>query len=255
VCPGRLHAFIEARLRHRDTRGVNLLNSSLSAWLRYYGFLEIIRSRYEQMSTPYVEAVKLQMERTKADVVIGQPSSRYLTQEELLEMQRLGQVAQRLHLDIESFYVFANILLDRIASTFRYYFWRKPQWNHRQLVQRIAKICEEKPLSAVPIDILTIPADLQRHVVNYRNTRIEHVEEPRFQFATMWNSDKKAKIYPTLLYPEQGEVESLQYSTGDINELLALIGRYIIAMLDFFDANAEKSILRLGRTNHQRSSE
>ena len=45
---------------------------------------------------------------------------------------------------------------------------------------------------------------------------------------------KKAKISPILLYPKEGQAESLQYSIGDIDEILAL-----------FDANAEKSVIPL----------
>jgi hypothetical protein len=126
----RPHAFIEAPYSHQDTRGVNLLNSSLGAWIRYYDFLAVIRNRYEQVSTPYIDTVRTQFEKSKIEADTGQSSSHSLTAEELLENQRLDQIAQILHLDIESFYVFANILLDRIASTFQYYFWRKPKWNH-----------------------------------------------------------------------------------------------------------------------------
>jgi hypothetical protein len=192
----RLRAFTKARLQPRDTREVNLLNSSLAAWFRYYDFLIIIRNRYEQVRTPYTEALKMQLEETT------ETGPRSLTREELVVMQNLLQFTPILHLDIDSFYLFANILLDRIASTFRYYFWRKPKWNHWQLVQNIARICEKKPLSVVPDDILTIPIDLQRRIVDYRNRRIEHVEEPRFQFSTTWGSDNKPKIHTMLLYPE-----------------------------------------------------
>jgi len=95
----------------------------------------------------------------------------------------------------------------------------------------------------VPADVLTMPAELQRQVVDYRNTRVEHAEDPRLRFATTWGPDHKARIYPMVLFPREGEAESLQNPTGDIEGLLILVGRYISAMLDFFDANADKSIL------------
>lgn len=239
----RLNAFVEARFRHQDTRSVNILNASLHAWGRYYGFLLAIRSRYEQISTRYVQASRMQFERMKSELGAGQSSPRPLTPGELVGAQRLDEIRQTLHLDIESFYVFANILLDRIASTFGYYFWRKPKWNHWQLVSNIERICAEKPLAIVAPDILTIPAELQRHVVAYRNTHIEHVEEPRLLFGTAWGPDNKAKIHPTLLYPEHGDAEALQIFTGDLDEILGLVSKYIIGMLDFFDANADKSVL------------
>ena len=245
---GEGSAFIQARVRHQDIHGVNLLNSALSSWIRYHDFLVIIRDRYEQLSTPYIEAIIKGFDSVKTEAGPGQSSSRTLTTEEQLEMQRLHQIGQVLHLDIESFYVFANILLDRIASTFRYYFWRKPEWNHRQLMESISKICEKKSLSVVPDNILGMPADLEQRIVKYRNKLIEHVEEPRIVHATRWDADKKAKIAPSLLFPMDEEEDSFQHSTGDIDEILARVDRYIIAMLDFFDANAEKSILPLSKS-------
>ena len=235
----RLHDFFQSRLRHPDTDTFNLLNTSIGAWLRYYGFLQIVRARYQQATVEFVEAMQRQYEARKSE-----PSgSRPVTPEELAEMQRTTEIGNRLHLEIESFYIFANILLDRIASTFRFYFWKKPQWNHRQLTSHMERICTKKQLTVTPNCILQMPADLEKQIVSYRNTRIEHVEEPRLQFATMWNSDKKTKISPIFLYPQPGEAESQQNPTGDLEEILRLLDSYVVAMLDFFDANADKSIL------------
>jgi len=158
-------------------------------------------------------------------------------------MQRFSEITRTLHLDIESFYMFADILLDRMASTFSYYFWRSPKWNHRKLVSHIAKICEGKSLTITSDEIFTIPNNLLQLVVEYRNKYIQHAEEPRLQFATSWGSDLKAKIYPMVLYPREGEVESFQKPTHDLDEILDLIGSYIIAMLDIFEDNADKSMV------------
>src|SRR2546426_9526647 len=92
-------------------------------------------------------------------------------------------------------------------------------------------------------NLLEMPAELQKHIVSYRNTRIEHVEEPRLSFGTVWDGSGKTKIAPGFLYPEPGEAETMQNPTGDVDEILLLLDNYIIAILDLFDANAEKSIL------------
>lgn len=175
--------------------------------------------------------------------MVGPGKSRQVTPEELEEMERTRTLTLRVHLEIESFYVFANILLDRIASTFRFYFWRRPKWNHRQLAQNLEKICTKKFLVVPLDDLLKMPHKLEELIVAYRNTRIEHVEEPRLIFGTSWGPDKRAKITPNVLYPAPGEVEKIQHSTADLDGLLASLDTYMTSMLDFLDANADKSIL------------
>ena len=235
----RLHEFIQTRLRHADTHTLNLLNTSIGAWLRYYGFLQIVRARYQQATVEFVEAMQRQHEARKSE-----PSgSRPMTPEELAEMQRTADIGNRLHLEIESFHIFANILLDRIASTFRYYFWKKANWNHRHLMTNLESICVSRKFQLPDTELLKMPRELDEKIVAYRNTRVEHVEEPRLLFATTWGADKKAKIYPTLLYPTDGEAKSVQKPSADIDELMALLDRYMIALLNFFEANADQSIL------------
>ena len=174
---------------------------------------------------------------------MGQSINRSVTLEEYAEMQRMADIATRLHLDIESAFVFANILLDRIASTFRYYFWKRANWSHRQLMESLEAICVKRGFQVPNPELLKIPEELDTKIVAYRNKRIEHVEEPLLQFATQWGPDKKARIDPILLYPTEGEVESAQKPSGDIDEIMSLLDRYMIAMLDFFDVNADKSVL------------
>jgi hypothetical protein len=238
----RLHTFIGSLPRQRDTYSANLLLSSLGTWLRYYGFLEVVRSRYGETSIRSTEAIRIQQENIRRETQTNQPSSCPYTQEEWLELQNLLETSKMLHLDIESFYMFADILLDRMASTFSYYFWRNPKWNHRKLVDHIEKICEGKRLTITNGEILTIPYNLLQIVVEYRNKHIQHAQEPRLIFTTSWDSDLKAKIRPMLSHSQEGEVESFQKSTHDLNDILDLIGRYIIAMLDVFEANADKSV-------------
>src|SRR5207247_1838375 len=183
----RIHSFVEERLRHPDNRTVNLLNGSVSAWLRYYEFLNLIRDRYGKTSTAFVAAMKRQQE----GMMSNPAGPRRLTQDEWEEMQRNAEIGRRLHLEIESFYIFANILLDRVASTFRFYFWGKPNWNHMHLATNLRNICVKKSLRVPDANLLQMPADLQEHIVEYRNKRIEHVEEPRLHFGTVWDGSGK----------------------------------------------------------------
>lgn len=237
----RINAFMQARDHREDTKTWNLLNTSFGGWLRYWTFLTVIRDRYVDASEAHTRAWRVLHESiekgSRAD------ERRPLTPDQREEYDRIARQSVRVHLEIESFYVFANILLDRIASTFRFYFWRRSNWNHRQLSQNLEKICVSKSLHVSSRDFFKMPDKLEGLIVKYRNTRIEHVEEPRLILGTSWSPSSRVKIVPMVLYPSADEAEEVQHSTADLDELLEVLGAYMAIMLDLFDANAAKSIL------------
>ena len=76
------------------------VNSRIQPWHRYHGFLTIIRERYEAEAKRYDPHPK--------------PGVRvYRVTEDLRE---------RLQLEVETFYLFANMLLDQIAVNVRFFF-------------------------------------------------------------------------------------------------------------------------------------
>jgi len=237
---------MQARDHREDTQTWNLLNTSLGSWLRYRLFLGVIRDRYVKASEVHTRDWQLLLESVEKRSTAGESHS--MTGDERKEYDRITQHSMRVHLEIESFYVFANILLDRIASTFRFYLWRRPEWNHRQLSQNLEKICTKKSLQVPSPDLLKMPHALEDLIVKYRNTKIEHVDEPRMILGTTWSPTSRVRIVPIVLYPSPGEAEEVQHSTADLDELLASLDAYMTTMLDFFDANAHKSILPPQRT-------
>lgn len=93
--PERHHTFVEPRFRHPHTYIANILNTSLSAWSRYFAFLEIIHNRYTKVSALYTEAMHRQLEANRAEA-----GSRQLTAEQWEEMQRTSALGLQVHLEI-----------------------------------------------------------------------------------------------------------------------------------------------------------
>ncbi len=237
----RISGFMQARDHRQDTQTWNLLNTTLGGWLRYRTFLGVIRDRYVEVSEAHTRAWQLLRESMAQHSTVGE--SRSLTQDEQKEYDRIAQHSVRVHLKIESFYIFAKILLDRIASTFGFYFFRDPKWRHARLMKDFERVAAREKLTGQSDVILKAARHLRDGIGNYRNKRIVHVEEPRLALGTSWSPTSRVKIVPILLYPEPGEAEKAQHSTADLDELLALLDSYMTGMLDFFDANADKSIL------------
>ncbi len=238
----RIAAFMETRDHRQDTQTWNLLNASFGGWLRYRNFLGVIRDRYVEASEAHTHAWQLLHESIERGSTVGERQS--FTQDQQEEYDRIAQHSLRIHLEIESFYIFAKILLDRTASTFGFCFFRDPKWRHARLIKDIQTVAARDKLTG-ELDIILEPAkQLRDRVGAYRNERIVHVQEPRMIFGTSWSPTSRVKIVPIVLYPSPGEAEKIQHSTADLDELLASLDAYMTTMLGFFDANAAKSILR-----------
>jgi hypothetical protein len=249
----RIRSFIDVRMDRAvreaelnpdavDGRTLNLLSSLLDGWARYYGFLCITLARYEEGKVPYVNAQRERIRRlTDAE---DSPASRALSDEEYIGLDEIARLAEKVHLDIETFHLNAKILLDRIAVTCRFYFWRKKdsRWTHVALVQNLENVCHKKGFLHDPA-LFSLARDLGRRVVHYRDKRIAHVQEPRLNFGTSIGPDGRVRICPIFLYPEPGEAERGQIPTEDLPELMELIEQYVHAMLDLFEANAGRSVL------------
>ncbi len=234
----KLETFGRNCQKHQDTKTLNILNASLSSWARYFNFLELIMSRHDKAAAIYSERMKKCLDAMKAKGA----GTWEVTQEEQKEMDAVNAMGKELHLDIESFYVFSNILLDRVASTFRLYFWNRADWNERQLLTNFQNVIIGRKLLLTPADLYTRLCVVDKLIVKYRNKRIEHVEEPRLYFGTAWNQ-RGVMISPMLVYPKEGEAETEQYTTDNLSEIMININDYLIGMLDFFEANTTRSIL------------
>ncbi len=227
----RIQAFITSvLLKHRDVKAVNTLIKRFNTCVRYLHFLQIIRARYEAVNPLYMAA----LERWHSHNWSG---PRTMTSEELLEQQRMGDLGVELHLEIESFHVFANILLDRIADTVRYYFWRKPKWSHHQLKLRFHKICASRSLTKKPTNLSEMFSRLQP-IVDYRHDWIVHTSDPNLSHATAWGPNKKATILPSVA----GKA-IVEHQPEDLDTLFSDIDSYITAIVEFFKTNIDKSVL------------
>ncbi len=114
-----LYTFVETTRRGMDTQTSNIFAASCGRWLRYYLFLQIIRARFAQESEAYTTEIYQYTERIQRSLSSG---PRNMAPEEWQELQHIQSLEQLIHLEIESFYTFAKILLDRIADTFSYFY-------------------------------------------------------------------------------------------------------------------------------------
>jgi hypothetical protein len=210
----------------------NLFAASAGAWWRYYHFLLIILDRFDRSNAASVEAQKRFTQVAWRPEAAGR--SRPVTTEDADAFNHMVALMTVLHLDIECFYVFAKIQLDRIADTFGLVFdmkWKSSGSSYSDLSKRFETLCREKGLEIRPYNLPSLTSKLWRAIITYRNKMIEHL-------------DGQPMMWGTLTSP--GHASSIATGgrqTEDPHALFRMLEEYIEAMLTFFEANATKSPL------------
>ncbi len=182
------------------TTTCNVLGTSCGRWGRYHRFLEIVLCRYESTRAEYVAAMGHFQE-----LVRGTPGSHSMTPEELAEDARTSELGTRLHLEIESFYTFSKIFLDRVADSLSWYFQYPLGGNgssHNRLafrakterLSRFEHFCREKKLTPTPSNLATLVERTADLVIPYRNDVIEHGAEPRLGLGTSFDGNGRVRI-------------------------------------------------------------
>lgn len=147
----RLSAFIETYRSRMNNENNNLFAASAGAWWRYHAFLTIILTRFDHSDAESVEAHRRFMQRVRRPEATG--TTRPMTPEDTEAWHHSVAGTIVLHLDIESFYLFAKILLDRIADTFGLVFgvkWKLSGSSYSDLSKRFETLCREKVLEIRP---------------------------------------------------------------------------------------------------------
>jgi len=215
----------------------NILGLSFSQIERYYIFLNIILCRYRERSENFIKS-------SKALINASEPNSRSSSEtiNGLLEQQ--NEANKLLHLEIESFYLFAKILLDKIARFIEFYFGQArsaPLDSHDDVVKNIKKYAEIKGLIAISNDTMQLIKELKQNVSDYRDYEIAHEKNPRTTKGTGFgNCVESARIIGIKLYPKE---KDRQIESGILSELIKQIDKYIMEIVTYISINKDKAKL------------
>jgi hypothetical protein len=225
-------SFVE-KLEKMDTWFRNRVAVSTGLWSRYSAFLEEILHRYEAAGAEYIKA---------SDNLWGNSKQIGFT-----AIQELTQRGYLVHLEIESFYLFAKILLDRVADMVAEYFgirWVSAGSSHAELARRFDELCAAADLDGASIRPML--EDLQERVIRPRNKMIEHLTDPR-RLRTVSIDMRAGKVGLStagMILPEPGDMEGIKHSSSaDLHDLYAALEAYLLAAIAFLDTNVTKSAL------------
>ena len=225
--------FVEAERALYLGEANNLVAFTLGQVGRYLRFLEIIYKRYKCAAYALSEKWEEYIELLN--------SGKELTDEDHQKFLMSWQDTESLHLEIESFFLFSNILLGKIGQCIERFFGQGQRCSlgsHRKLCKNIDSYMDQKDL--VILDSWLEMADnLESSVTEYRDKSIAHFKNPRALYGTTFSKEGKAGILTTMLYPKESDTQSI---SQDVNEVYELIHRYCEGFQLVIKSNRGKSV-------------
>ena len=236
--------FIDRERKRFDGEYDNKFNHAFIEVYRYYRFLRIINDKHQSLIS----------ERIIADMNFRNAQPKDLgtykmtaTQMEL--WNKLTELSDYMQLEVESFYQFAKIFLDKMAYAIEYYFGKGPGkgFSHHSMVQKfqngnvlkIENYCQIKGIE-LSHRLLNRMVDLQDVISDFRDNHITHLLSTRiFRGTGIDGRMSLGKIYP------KDEKDNIWISSENLESVLESIDDYISQVVDFIETNADKTALPL----------
>jgi hypothetical protein len=218
----------------------NLFAFSLSQALRYYEFILIIANRHKEVSQKMVlNSMKL-MESITAQNIEA------MTDEQIHLYTEGPELATLVHLEIESFYLFAKTLLDKVALFLQNYFGQArgiSLISHDKLTKSYDQYRIAKGL-VYPSGFSESLQFLKEHVCDYRDKQISHLQNPRTNKGTIFSASGQTRIVAVPFFPNPNEI-GIQIESSELPELLSSIDTYIQLVITVIELNRAKTRFRL----------
>ena len=221
---------------------VNEFSSDLEPALRYYDFLLIILSRYEETNEGMVAIHEEERKLTSAKAGITR-----VTPEQGRLMAESSRLTTLVHLEIESFYMFAKVFLDNVARFLYVYFGQERGVglkSHHNLSTHHEKYFEAKGL-VIPEGLSKSVTLLKESICDYRDNEISHELSLRRIRATGWTGSGGARIVGGITRPRKGDTTA---TSAELPQLMEVINTYIQQVIILIESNRSKSRLRLKET-------
>lgn len=221
--------------------------SSHDAFKVRLGHLErarVLLAYLEQTVSDYREASGAFMANLEKQSAFGEQAGaapRPVTPEELRVMEEGAALAVVLHLRIEAFYIFAKILLDKLAQTIEGYFGQGQAASlatHSKLKKNIAKFANQKQLTPIPDSLVAMIEEAESRIGDYRDYYVTHEASPKLMKATGFNTvTGETWIIPARLYPAAETAVAPLPSSESPPSLMEWLDGYVAAVLAYLAAN------------------
>jgi hypothetical protein len=128
-----LSRFVDSERTRFRSEDNNKFAFSLSQISRYQQFTTVVFGRYQNVSEEFIANVKAQQKSFLE-------GTHKATDDQMFLVNESARLSILLHVEIESFYLFAKILLDKVAHSIEFYFGsvrKRPLDSHDDLYKNL----------------------------------------------------------------------------------------------------------------------
>jgi hypothetical protein len=233
-----LSEFVSVERSQYQGEDNNLFAFAAGQALRYYDFLSIIKGRHEAASKEFV----MKHESFMASL---SGTTGTMSDEQTALLDEIQHLTTKVHLETESFYIFAKILLDKIAQFVEIYFGQAPKSSlasHDRLTKNWGRFRSAKGLDC-PLGLSESLVLLKERIADYRDKQVEHLRNPRALKSTSYHRDTgQTRLVTTHLYPTERDQ---QVESQGLPELMKAIDSYMRQVIELITLNREKTRFRL----------
>jgi hypothetical protein len=224
-----------AEREHYASDSANRLVASWQQAAKYYEYLEVVVGRHATESQQLVSSLA-----SVDNSLHGRSGD--MSPEQVALIRASGRLSILVHLEIESYYTFAKILLDKLALVIQDYFGAERGHSlvsHDKLRKGIVNFAEKKRL-ALPSDLVLLLDELQRRVVDYRDKQINHSYNQRLLRYTIFDMHGDTRIGGVEVYPTNTSSSNFP-SSESIPQLTERIDVYIDRVMELISSNRDRT--------------
>lgn len=235
----RLSVFAWDERNRLPESGIHRFVPAIAKVARYEYFLEIVVSRHRTLVMQHSEIAK------RATAFI-EPSGgrRTMTPEEVEVLRQLSSLAQLIHLEVETYYLFAKIFLDKVAHFLEHAFGTERRMSldsHDKLTRHLKAYASARGLEC-PKEFFGELVILKRRIADFRDYQIAHEKSPHMTHGTMWGPHQEPRIVYLALPPAGVRLKATEaVQSEELWNLHAAIHVHIGRFIKFYGLNREKS--------------
>lgn len=232
-----LQPFIDEYRPRLSAEHGQIFHVALIGIWTYREFLKVIADRFAHNDRALYAAVRESFSR----LLQLSPEQR------LAELTNQQQLEVALHLEIESFYLFAKILLDKVARFVQYFFGQirgKPLTSHNDLSKLLGEHVKTYQLTP-PSGYEETVQRLRTEIARFRDHYIAHEQSPRTHRGTSWQNKEPAQLSLSRVYSKPNEQQVL---SGSVPHLLEQLETYLKLFRELIATNFQKTALKLHET-------
>jgi len=241
-----LSNFIDAERNKYAEEDNNRFAFSLAQAARYYRFVLIIEERHNKLSHELISKCKQWTAWLHNNPNAAPGDAQLAVHREALLL------SSKVQLEIETFYVFAKVLLDRLAFFIQDYFGQVhgvSLVSHRRLAKYEQRFQNAKAL-LFPDGFSAQLQYLTKQICDYRDKQVSHLRNPRSMKLVGFDEAGDTWLATTYLCPNDRDV---QIQSDKIKQLKPALDTYVKQVIELVVSNRNKT--RFRRTDAIRDSD